>query len=113
VLRINSVISVLPKIRLEIKLEALGKIYTLYSEDEQECEEWFNELCNFGVQTNFKKQFQISGVLGKGSFGVVYNAFNVKKFKRVAIKSIDKQMILKNAIHSVRLMLTLIERIAG
>jgi len=35
-------------------------------------------------------------VLGKGAFSVVYEAYKTKKFKRVAVKSISKSLLISN-----------------
>lgn len=41
-------------------------------------------------------------VLGEGSFSVVYEAYEIKLFKRVAVKVVKKDMLISNKQAAVR-----------
>ncbi len=92
--------------RPEIELEALGRRYSLWTSDPVELDGWYDALVRYCIQTNFKHHYQMTNVLGKGSYSTVYNGFSNSKFQRVAIKCISKETLQKNAATSVSHRLT-------
>jgi len=68
---------------------------------------WYKNLSIFCIQTNFKRHYQVTDILGKGSFAIVYNGLCIQNFQHVAIKTILKETILKNIQTSVFLKIAL------
>lgn len=79
-----------------IHLTSFGITYPFYCETQKESLEWFKKLQKFSVQEDFSDKYKIMQPIGEGSFSVVYEAYEVKKFKRVAVKSIKKDLLINN-----------------
>ncbi len=66
-----------------------------------EAEVWYKKLKKYCVQSDFHKDYRTAGVLGKGSFAKVYDAYKKIKYKRVAIKSMRKSHLMKDKFVAV------------
>ncbi len=64
-------------------------------------EEWNKLLGKYCVHTAFFKNYRIVSTIGEGSYSVVYEAYQARKFKRVAVKSVSKALLQKDKRFSV------------
>lgn len=63
------------------------------------------ERANFGVDAKYR----VDKVLGKGSYGTVCSAIDIKTNNKIAIKKVsnifDKEVLLKRAVRELKLMI--------
>ena len=76
-------------------------LYSFHAPSSEESEKWYKQLGNFCVRTNFQKEYKVMNIIGEGSFSIVYEAYMVRKFKRVAVKCVRKGLLHSNKALSV------------
>ena len=80
----------------------MGLSYTFYANNKYDWKQCKKALGKFCIHTNFKKYYKINTKIGEGSFSIVYDAYKLKNFKKVAIKSVNKNQLYDQKKFSVR-----------
>ena len=82
-------------------MEALGRKHVFYADVRTDLPEWYQKISLHCIQTDFKHDYQVTDILGKGAFSTVYKGLYLQKFQHVAVKSIMKETIARNPRNAV------------
>lgn len=78
---------------MKIRFVKNKKYEELFCDDEAVLRKWFDGLSQFCTYSNFRADFDIVGLLGKGNFAKVYLVEEKKTQKKYAAKIFDKDLI--------------------
>lgn len=76
--------------RRSVTLTSLKVTHVFYFRSIELASAWRKKLKKFCIQVNFYKNYEISELLGDGTFSKVYGGYHLVKRKRVAVKTIRK-----------------------
>lgn len=85
----------------KLRLIKNKKYEELWSDDEPTLRKWYEILGKFCVYSNFRSDYDISTLLGKGNFAKVYLVENKETKQKFAAKIFDKELIKKDPFEMV------------
>lgn len=85
----------------KLRLIKNKKYEELWSDDEDALNRWYDTLGRFCVYSNFRVDYDLISVLGKGNFAKVYLVEDRQTKKRYSAKIFDKQLIKDDEFEKV------------
>lgn len=89
----------------EIKFLKNGEECTFSAKDHSILQKWMDVLAKKCIQTNFKEKFKLNGKLSSGDTISVFQGFDRKNLRYVAVKRINKSKLTKNGDQHVHQLL--------
>lgn len=90
-----------PSQAIKIRFIKNKKYEELYHDDEKVLETWYHYLAGICIYSNFRSDYEIHTMLGKGNFAKVYLVEEKKTGKKFAAKIFDKSPIKNDEFEKV------------